>query len=140
MALQPKTTVRVFDKYSLVIPAGLKWHQDGCPGKRVLCILDSEKTFHVSLEEGMKKMDMLPNAEGSPTVSYQCFQEGKYIHLKRSSGGRITHAFFHLELDDDDGSILYLAGQMVVFDCYQWSDGIEPVLMQILNGISICKT
>ena len=68
------------------------------------------------------------------------YQEGKYTHLKRSSDGKLNPRVFCLELDDDDGSILYLAGQMVAFNGYQWSEGIEPVLMQTLNGISICKT
>ena len=31
-------------------------------------------------------------------------------------------------------------GQMVIYTDYTWSDGIEPVLMELLSGIAVCKT
>ena len=31
-------------------------------------------------------------------------------------------------------------GQMVIYTDYTWSDGIEPVLMELLDGIAVCKT
>lgn len=45
-----------------------------------------------------------------------------------------------MELEDDDGKTLYLSGQIVVTEKYQWSDGVEPVLMKLLEGIAVCKT
>lgn len=137
MALQPKPTLSLFDKYSLAVPAGLKWHKDGQPGNRSLFITDSKEAFTISFEEGMKMMDMLPDAEDVSAVSYQCCKDGKYIHLKRGGAGNVVCAFFHMEVEDDDGKTLYLPGQMVADPGYKWSDGIEPVLMELLDGIEV---
>ena len=139
MASNSHSTVTLFDKYTLLIPQKLDWYQDGLPGQRILFISDQKKAFTVSFVENMKLMDMLPNAEGVSTVSYQCCQDGKYIHFKRNSSGRITCAFFHMELEDSGGQLHYLPGQMLVNNGYPWSDGIEPVLMQILDGVSLSE-
>ena len=61
MTLWRKSAVSIFEKYSLVIPPNMKWHQDGLPG------------------------------------------------------------------------------QIVVEKGYMWSDGVEPVLMELLEGISVCS-
>lgn len=144
LTLEPKKTISLFDKYSLVIPPTLKWHEDGPPGKRVLFLTDSAESFIISFEEGMKMMDMMPNhPEESPMVSFQCCKDGKRIHQIRSDPqkrkGIGNYAFFHIELEDDDGSTLYLPGLMTAKAEYQWSDGVEPVLLDILNGIAVCK-
>ena len=141
MTMQANRTVSLFDKYSLVIPKGLKWSADGPPGQRVLFITDKKESFTVSFEEGMKPRDMTPDTDKSvPTVSYQCCKDGKYIHQKRNTAGNMTYSYFHIELEDDDGKTLYLSGQIVVTDKYQWSDGVEPVLLELLEGIAVCKT
>ena len=114
MTLCQKPAVSFFDKYSLVIPPKLIWHQDGIPGQRVLFISDKKETVVVSFEEGMKPVDMTPDTDKSvPTVSYQCCKDGK------------QHC---------------LAGQIVVDKGYQWTDGVEPILMELLEGIAVCKT
>ena len=88
----------------------------------------------------MKPMDTISEGEGVSTVSYQCRQNGKYIHLQRRSEKPIPCAFFHLELEDNNGTMHVLPGQMVIYTDYTWSDGIEPVLMELLSGIAVCKT
>lgn len=138
MTLRPKSAISLFDKYSLVIPPKLKWHQNGIPGQRVLIISDKKETIVVSIEEGMKPMDMTPDTDKSvPTVSYQCCKDGKYIHQKRNTVVGITYSFFHMELEDEDGKQHCLAGQMVVNKDYQWSNGIEPILMELLENIVV---
>ena len=82
-------------------------------------------------------MDMLPETDGEQTVRFQCCQDEKYIHVRRRSEEPIPCAFFHIELEDDDGKAYSLPGQMVVFNDYRWTDGIEPVLMKLLEGISL---
>ena len=85
-------------------------------------------------------MDMTPDTDKSvPTVSYQSCKDGKYIYYKRNNGQRVVCAFFHIEIEDKKGGLLYLPGQMVVFADYTWTDGIEPVLMELLEGIEICE-
>ena len=134
----PKKTIRLFDKYNLAIPTQLKCHEDGIPGRRVLFISDSKDNFNVSFEEGMNLMDMLPDVvDNIPTVSYQYRKGGKYIHLRRNHCGRVVYAFFHIELLDADGKMLCLPGQMVVDADYKWSDGIEPVLIELMEGLIV---
>ena len=139
--LQSNREIRLFDSFSLVIPPKLKYHTDGLPGHRVLFITDSKETFNVSFEEGMQMRDMLDVSKDSANaVSHQCCTDGKYIHQRRSNSVTERCAFFHIELEDNDGKTLYLSGQIVVTDKYQWSDGVEPVLMKLLEGIAVCKT
>ena len=142
MLLKQKEVVNLFDRFSLVVPPKLKWHQDGIPGQRVLFVSDRKEIFVVSFEEGMQMRDMLPpdQQETKSSVSFQYCKDDKYIHLRRSGEKNDKFAFFHIELEDEDGSTLYLPGQMVVYCDYKWSDGVEPVLIDIMNGFSVCKT
>lgn len=141
MTLCRKPAVSFFDKYSLVIPPKLIWHQDGIPGQRVFFISDKKETVVVSFEEGMKPVDMTQDTDKSvPTVSYQCCKGGKYIHQKRNTAGNMAYSYFHIELEDEDGKQHCLAGQIVVDKGYQWTDGVEPILMELLEGIAVCKT
>ena len=140
MTCVQSTAVNLFDEYCLLIPPKLKSRQDGPPGRRVMFITDQKENFNISFEEGMKLMDTISEGEGVSTVSYQCRQNGKYIHLQRRSEKPIPCAFFHLELEDAEGTMHVLPGQMVIYTDYTWSDGIEPVLMELLDGIAVCKT
>ena len=142
MILKQKEEVSLFDKFNLVVPPKLKWHQDGILGQRILFISDRKETFSVSFEEGMQIRDMLPpdQQEAKASVSFQYCKDDKYIHLRRLGEKNDKFAFFHIELEDEDGSTLYLPGQMVVYCDYKWSDGVEPVLIDIMNGFSVCKT
>lgn len=139
--LQLNRKIRLFDSFSLVIPPKLKYHTDGLPGHRVLFITDAKETFNVSFEEGMQMRDMLDvSIDSANAVSHQCCKDGKYINQRRSNSATECCAFFHMELEDDDGKTLYLSGQIVVTEKYQWSDGVEPVLMKLMDGIAVCKT
>ena len=140
MACMQSTAVNLFDQYRLLIPPKLKSHQDGPPGQRVLFITDKKESFTVSFEEGATPMDMLPEKESEHTVSYQCCKDGKYIHQKRNTAGNMAYSYFHIELEDEDGKQHCLAGQIVVDKGYQWTDGVEPILMELLEGIAVCKT
>ena len=144
LTLEPKKTIGLFDKYSLVIPPELKWWPDGLPGKRVLFITDPQEIFTISFEEGMRLMDTVPDPpDVTPTLSFQCSKDGKLIHQIRSDPSKRegigNYAFFHIELEDDDGSTLYLPGQMTAKVDYQWSDEVEPILKALLMGIAVCK-
>ena len=141
MTLQSNREIRLFDSFSLVIPPKLKYHTDGLPGHRVLFISDAKETFNVSFEEGMQMRDMLSaSKESANAVSHQCCTDGKYIHQRRSNSATERCAFFHMELEDEDGKQHCLAGQIVVDKGYQWTDGVEPILMELLEGIAVCKT
>lgn len=140
MAPRMGSVIDLFGKYSLAIPPKLIWHQDGIPGQRILFISDKKEAVVVSFEEGMKPMDMTMDTEKSvPTVSYQCCKDGKYIHQKRNTADNTAFSYFHIELEDEDGKQHCLAGQIVVDKGYQWTDGVEPLLMELLEGITICE-
>lgn len=142
---EPKKTVCLFDKYSLVIPPELKWWPDGLPGKRVLFITDPQEIFTISFEEGMRLMDTVPDhPDVTPTLSFQCSKDGKRIHQIRSDPqkrkGIGNYAFFHMKIPDENGEIYILPGQMTAKVDYQWSDEVEPILKALLMGIAVCKT
>ena len=130
--------INLFDKYRMVVPEGLKWHCSDGPGPRVVFITNQAESLTVTFEEGMQMMDMLPRENAIPVINHQCFENGKYIHLRRNSPGSIDYAFFHMELEDANGAIWHLPGQIVVPPEHQWADGIEPVLMKLMEGISVC--
>ena len=116
---------------------------DGVPDKRCLFIADQKDTFSVSFEAGMECMDLgnQNHAYGLPNIhsEYRC--GNKYIHQirtdprERPNAG--NYAFFHIELTDKEGQVYVLPGQMVATSGYEWSDTVEPVLLNILNGISL---
>ena len=136
MMLQSNRNVSLFDKYTLVIPKGLKYHLDGMPGQRVLFITDKKESFNLSFEEGMPLMDLIPaNSDGELMITFQAFEDKKYIHLKRSKNSRV--AFFHIKIEDDDGKTSCLPGQMIVKENYSWNDGIEPIIVDIVKTIVI---
>lgn len=144
MTLQKNTTIHLFDKFSLVIPPKLKYYADGARGKRVLFIKDRDENFIVSFEEGAQMMGMRSDLHELPMASFQCRRENKYIHQlrvdRRPDSNFVSYAFFHIEWQDKHGNLVYLPGQMVANPDYKWSDGIEPVLLELLDGIDICDT
>ena len=130
-------TVSLFDRYCLCVPRGLTCHLDGQAGDRVAFITDRDETFTISFEEGMELMDMLPEREGGASVCYQCCQNGKFIHQRRRSEGKSVCIFFHIELKDADGTTYRLPGQMVTHTDHTWANGVEPILMELVSGISL---
>lgn len=131
--------ISLLEANHLVIPQGLLCHIDGLPGQRVMFLSDEEESFTVSFEEGMELMDMRPldHLSESPVLTLSSTRNGKYIHYRRISNGKGSFAFFHFEIEDKDGSILKIPGQMTARPDYQWTDNIEPVLLAIVDGISI---
>ena len=110
-------TTGLFDKWSLTVPDNLEFHQDGPMGKRIVFITDAKESFCISFEEGMPML--LQALSDASSVSFQCRKGAKYIHLRRDNRERAPFAFFHMELEDEDGRQHTLAGQMVIYAHYQ---------------------
>ena len=87
----------------------------------------------ISFEEGMRCLDLL-EIDKCSCAEYR--QGQSYLHLKRTPRGC---AYFHMEIPDETGEIWYLPGQMIVRESYVWAKGVEPILVQILNGITLVK-
>lgn len=134
-------TIHLFDTFALTVPPELEWQQDGLPGKRVLFLSDQAETFLVSFEEGMKSMDLCSDVSeysNGKSLEYRC--DEAYIHQWRSreqmlSKGNIF-AFFHFELQDQHGQVWHLPGQMTAKPGYRWSDGVEPILIELLHAFA----
>ena len=50
-----------------------------------------------------------------------------------------NYAFFHMEMPDETGELHRLPGQMTAPCGYAWSDGVEPVLIDLMNGLTVCS-
>ena len=44
-----------------------------------------------------------------------------------------------LRLEDNEGRTVCLPGQMTAKPDYNWADTVEPVLMQLLEGMTLCE-
>lgn len=143
MLLRQKREVNLFDKFRLRIPSKYKSFADGKPGSRVLFLEDCGKKVCITFEEGMDCMD-LTSDPGVCTVPAEHQDSGRYIHQLRTDPQARQRAgnfaFFHIKIPDALGKIHVLPGQMVASYGYRWSDGVEPILLEIMSGISICRT
>lgn len=133
--------VPLFDAYKLDVPVGLTVSLDGSKGQRILTLTDKKSSFTVSFEEGMALMDMQFSGQTPccPVITLQCCRGDKYIQLRRAVGEGKTVALFHIEVDDENGCTLKIPGKMTTRPDYPWSDTIEPVLLQIMDGLTIVK-
>lgn len=136
--------VQLFDTYTLAIPPGLDYWFDGNVGRRVLMMEPKDKSFLISFEEGMRCLDLSADSGGGRTIVQSEYRkDGKYLHQKKLYSHDAEKfedvAFFHMAIPDDDGELYILPGQMLSSPKLRRSDGVEPVLLDILNGIAVCK-
>lgn len=145
LAQQEPMRISLFDRYSLIIPPELKHHMDGPPGKRVVFITDAEEHVLISFEENMACMDLTGASRDSVSKRIESEHQSKdrYIHQLRTDPatrpGIGNYAFFHMEMPDETGELHILPGQMTAPCGYAWSDGVEPVLIDLMNGLTVCS-
>ena len=145
MAQQKPAWISLFDRYSLIIPPELKHRMDGPPGKRVVFITDAEEHVLISFEENMACMDLTGASRDSMGKRIESEHQSKdrYIHQLRTDPatrpGIGNYAFFHMEMPDETGELHILPGQMTAPCGYAWSDGVEPVLIDLMNGLTVCS-
>ena len=131
---------QLFDKLRFSIIPRLNYWLDGRPGKRTLFISNEEETATVNLEEDMRCLDLV-NLDANHCVEFR--QGMRYLHQSRAAagkGGCRNCAFFHMEIPDSAGNVHCLPGQMVASGNYVWTSGVEPILIDILNSITIADT
>jgi hypothetical protein len=122
-----------FDSLRFAIVPRLNYWMDGKPGKRTLFIENEEETMLISFEEGMRCLDLLDIDKCS---CMECRQGQRYLHLKRTPRGCV---YFHMELPDETGEIRNLPGQMIVREHHVRAEEIEPILVELLNSITLVK-
>lgn len=115
---------------------------DGRPGSRCLFVSNEDRTLVLSFEEGMKCLDLVESRHGEET--FLCFESKRgevYLHERRTkarpTGG--NYAFFHFEIPDAQGTVHCLPGQINVRPEYRWSQGPEPILLDLLEGITLAE-
>jgi len=139
--LYDRASLRPFDVLRFSFVPRLYYWMDGKPGKRTLFIEDDEEAVVISFEEGMRCLDMV-NREADHCFEYR--RGLRYLHQARVVNPDRTNTrgciFFHMEITDHTGAIHCLPGQMLVQAGYPWADGVEPVLIEILNSIMIVDT
>ena len=136
--LYDRATLRPFDVLRFSFVPRLHYWMDGKPGKRTLFIEDEEETVVISFEEGMRCLDMVNRDED------HCFEYRRglrYLHQARVVNPDRANAsccsFFHMEITDHAGVTHCLPGQMLAPPGYPWAEGVESILIQILNSITI---
>lgn len=146
MLIEQDGKVGLFDEFNLCYPAELEVHKDGTSPTQVLFLAANDGSFCISFEEGMTCMDLRESSDfpTSARIHSEHRSGGKYIHQLRtdpnSRPGIGNFAFFHMEIPDETGKVHTLSGQMVSSADHRWSEGVEPILLDILDGIAVCKT
>jgi len=119
----------------------LTYWMDGKPGKRTLFLADDEENIVISFEEGARCLDL------SGTEEHRCFEcrQGlRYLHQAKAAvpqrAGARRCSFFHMEITDRRGVTHSLPGQMIVRADYPQTDGVDPILIDILNSIVIADS
>ena len=132
-AVYESAPLQPFDVLRFSIMPRLNYWMDGSPGKRTLFIADDEETVVISFEEGMHCLD-LTNRGAGHSVEYR--HGLRYLHQTRAMNARDC-IFFHMEIADQAGVIHYLPGQMLIRAGQPWEQGVEPILIEVLNSIMI---
>lgn len=130
------STYNLFDICTIKPLKGFSYSFDGPVGKRVLFIEDKKENIRISFEEGMECLDLKSMGRHSceETELKACTS---YIHQLRI-GKLPNFAFFHIEYFAADDKTVILPGQIFADDDYNWSaQGVEPVLLDIMNSISV---
>jgi hypothetical protein len=100
--------------------------------------MDCEESFDISFEEDMECMDLTAGGlDRERTVCFEYRSGDQYIHQRRIDRRSASFAFFYIELKDSKGKTVCLPGQMIADQNYMWSEDVEPILIKLLDGISI---
>jgi len=122
----------IFDFIPMLPLSGLQYWADGDVGHRVLFITDVRETYTVTFEEGMACMD-----QGSAPGCIHAEHRSKSIYLHQCRGDHDNVCFFRLEWTDNSGMAHIQPGQMVTGMDFLWSNGVEPVLLSIVNVLQL---
>lgn len=136
----------IFDGFRFPRLPSLFYFADGNPGRRCLFISDESTGVKISFEEGMGCMDETVPSESCIVKHIPSeYRDGdRYLHQIRTDPqtrpGAGNYAFFHMEIPDENGEIHIIPGQMTAPYGYLWSDGAEPILIDMMNGMTVCNT
>ena len=128
----------LFDSVCFSLLPRLCYWMDGPRGKRTMFIEDENKTITISIEEEGRCLDLSSNTH-EHCFEYQ--QGSRYLHQVRHTAAAHralgSFAFFHMAITDQTGNVYRLPGQMLVNSEYKWAEDVEPLLVNLLNSITI---
>lgn len=132
----------VFNGFQLPLFPEMEYLLDGENGMKVLFISDEQCS--INFEQGMNCIDLSCNMETHRRTSYSEYRkDDRYLHQCKvfAQDGTVFKdiVYFHMELTDTDGTVHICPGQMFVSPALRQSDGVEPLLLQLLNGTSVYK-
>ncbi|MBO5330196.1 MAG: hypothetical protein J6A71_06755 [Anaerotignum sp.] len=134
----------MFNGFIFPLLPQLYYRADGRAGERILMINDEEETFSISFEQGMECLDLLQTSSAErPKIYSEYRKDDRYLHQCKVFAQDGTAfkdiVYFHMELTDTDGTVHICPGQMFISPALRQSDGVEPLLLQLLNGTSVYK-
>jgi len=138
----------LFNGFYIPFLPKLNYFKDGEGISTVLFIVEPEEQFVISMEEGMKCIDLTVQNRGRQRyIHAEHEQENKYLHQCRMDSRKTIRkkqrddfcrmAFFHIRVQDQDGNTRLCPGQISVAPGYEWNDGVEPVLLALMEGITV---
>lgn len=136
----------IYDGFLFPRYPSMFYFADGQPGRRNMFISNESNGFTISFEEDTGCMDERLQSETSiiKYISSEYQSGDRYIHQLRTDPatrpGAGNYGFFHMKIPSESGNIHILPGQFHAPNGYQWSDGVEPILIDLMGGMAVCKT
>lgn len=137
MDKQVGLTINLFDHYTLRSFHKWNYHQDGIPGTRVMFVTNEKDDTLITFDEGMDLEKIFRTPQETDAVCYHAAKHDKQIHMVRCKEAH--YGFFCIEFSDSMAETRHLPGQIVTSPAYKWSEGMEPVLIELLDSIYLTK-
>lgn len=134
----------IFNGFSFPLLPGMGYFMDGPPGKRVLFIADECEDILITFEQGMKHLDISFQREARTPIYSEYRMDNKYLHQRKplSTDEKVLKDWigFRMEITEDDGTVHTCPGQLSLSSKYRQMDGVEPILIKLLNGFAVYNT
>lgn len=132
----------VFNGFQFPLLQDVTYFSDGLPGCKVMFLTGRDEIFTISFEEDMECMDLKLSDEKRYTSNHCEYQQNnKYLHQLKlvSNEDNKMHNFvyFRMEVTDEDGTVYTCPGQMFMGPAFKQSSGVEPILLELIDGLSI---
>lgn len=140
----PNEALCVFNGFQFPLLPGMFYMMDGNPGLRNLFIADEDEKIIVCFEQGMKCLDISFQREARTPIYSEYRMDNKYLHQRKllSTDEKVLKDWvgFRMEITDDDGTVHTCPGQLSLSPEYRKMDGVEPILIKLLNGFAVYNT
>lgn len=147
---QPSSSCRladdfcVFNGFQFPLLPGMIYMMDGKPGLRVLHIVDETEKILISFEQGMSCLDIPSQNDERESIYSEYRMDNKYLHQRKMLSvdeKRLKDWIgFRMEITDDDGTVHICPGQLSLSPTLRQMDGVEPILVMLLNGFAVYNT